>query len=262
MEKALQKSIELAHRAGAIALRYFRSAALAVDHKADGTVVTQADREIEQFLRGAIAAEWPDDAFLGEEFGEHQGRSGRRWIVDPIDGTLSFAHGVPLFGVLIGCEVDGRAELGVVFLPALGETIYAVRGCGAHWMKSADEPPIPARVSSVNSLDQALFCATSLRGFQRAGCEREYSLLNQATGRQRGWGDCYGHMLVATGRAEIMVDPILSIWDATALLPIVLEAGGCAFDRKGEVTHGGVHGLITTNGSLAEPVRALFRAPA
>ena len=119
--------LTLARGAGEITLKYFRGAPQ-TDTKADGSFVTIADRETERYLRRSISENFPDDSLLGEEEGEKEGTSGRRWIVDPIDGTFSFVHGVPFYGVMIGLEIDGEAKVGVVNLPALNEIVYAAQG--------------------------------------------------------------------------------------------------------------------------------------
>ncbi len=146
-------SVHLAREAGAITERYFKGT-LSPARKADNSFVTVADREAERHLRKSIEQVFPDDAILGEEEAEKLGSSGRRWILDPIDGTYAFVHGVPFYGVMIGLEVDGETILGVVNLPALSEIIYAARGLGCFWNDK------PARVSSTSALNQALLLAT------------------------------------------------------------------------------------------------------
>src|SRR5262249_25088873 len=144
---------------GDITLRYFQTTHFKVDTKRDGSPVTTADREAEEHLRGAIAAAFPADSILGEEFGLKEGSSGFKWLLDPIDGTASFVCGVPLYGVLIGIEHDGRVAAGVIHMPALDETVYAARGSGAwHVVRKGD--PAPARVSRVAALSQAVVCTT------------------------------------------------------------------------------------------------------
>ena len=259
MRDLLDFAVDAAGEAAAATLRFFGSDALGLETKDDGTPVTRADKEAEEILRARVALACPEDGILGEEFGEEEGRSGRRWIVDPVDGTKSFARGVPLYGTLLGLEEDGHAVLGVIVLPALNEVVYAARGEGA-WWRRGEEDPRPARVSAVDRLDDALLCTTGTRGFERASRPELHARLVGACGLTRGWGDCYGHALVATGRAEAMVDPIVAVWDCAPLQPILEEAGGAFFDLAGEATHAGGSG-ISTNGALAGAFRELVTFP-
>src|SRR5438132_3134510 len=247
----LKFAVELAHDAGNITYRHFKGSFVA-ERKADNSFVTVADRETEKYLRASIEKAFPDDAILGEEEGEKPGKSNRRWILDPIDGTYSFVHGVPLYGVLIGLEVDDEPVLGVVNLPALNELVYAARGIGCFWND------VPARVSSIASLSDALLLATDFGTCEEYGFGRAVDVLQQRVHARRTWGDAYGHILVATGRADIMLDPIMNVWDCAALLPVVEEAGGTFTDWKGQKTiHGG--NAISTNGILFESVIAAIR---
>ena len=243
---------ELALGAGELTLSHFGDA-LAAETKADGTPVTRADREAEAFLRGEIGRRFPGHSILGEEFGEERGDEAVRWILDPIDGTRSFMKGVPLYAVLVGVEIAGAPVAGVVHLPALGETVAAARGEGCRWWPSGGGPPRVARVSDTAMLSDATALVTdpaalpvSRVGAGWAGLSGEVSLV-------RGWGDAYGHILVATGRAEIMVDPALSPWDAAPLLPVVTEAGGRFTDLEGRQTIRGGSG-VSTNGRLHRAV--------
>ena len=257
-------AVEIAREAGALTLDYFGKPDLAVDLKADRTPVTEADRGAEKLLRRRIAERFPADGILGEEFGELPGTSGRRWILDPIDGTRSFERGVPLYGNLIALEFDGEIELGVINMPALGEMVHAARGAGARWITGIGgvagvggrrEQDRPARVSGQAEPRDALFSYTSWRGFARAGADAMLDRLRETFGPDRGWGDCYGHLLVATGRADVMVDPRLEVWDAAALKVCVEEAGGTFTDLSGTATHVGGSGY-STNALLFAAARA------
>ncbi|HEX5138177.1 MAG TPA: histidinol-phosphatase [Planctomycetota bacterium] len=260
MSRELAFALAAAREAGAATLHWFGSEHLGVETKGDGTPVTRADREAERILVERIRGTFPDDGILGEETGERRGASDRRWILDPIDGTKSFVHGVPLYGTLVALEVRGAAVLGVIFLPALRETVFAARGDGAHWARGLGEgeTTVPARVSTVDRLDQALLCTTSARGFERSGHTAFLERIRGRAGTERGWGDCYGHALVATGRAEVMLDPVMAIWDCAALQPILEEAGGRFTDFAGTPTHRG-GSAISTNLALADQVRVLAR---
>lgn len=245
----MEFAAELAQKAGQATLRHFGTA-LAVESKADQSPVTIADREAETLIRAAIEARFPNDAILGEEFGEREGVSGWRWVVDPIDGTKSFIHGVPLYGVMIGLEDRDGPAVGAVALPPLGEIISAGRGLGCWWNGRR------ARVSSIGSLSKACVAFTALETFDERGPEAvaAFQRLRQATRLQRGWGDCYGHMLVATARADVMLDPVLNRWDCVALLPILEEAGGRFTDWWGRRSVDGGSG-ISTNSALFEAVQ-------
>ena len=246
----LDFAVGLAHDAGNITYRHFKGSFVA-ELKADNSFVTVADRETEKYLRASIEKTFPDDAILGEEEGEKPGKSNRRWILDPIDGTYSFVHGVPLYGVLIGLEVDDEPVLGVVNLPALNEVVYAARGGGCFWNDA------PARVSTTESLGDSLLLATDFGACEQYGFGRATEILQRQVNARRTWGDAYGHVLVATGRADIMLDPIMNVWDCAALLPILEEAGGTFTDWKGQRTiHGG--NAISTNGKLFESVMAVI----
>jgi len=191
---------------------------------------------------------FPEDGILGEEFGETRCGASRRWILDPIDGTRTFVHGVPLFGVLIALETDGAASLGVMHFPALSETVAAAVGAGCFWNGSR------CSVSEVDELSDALVLITDVEHAEQEGRGAAWRRLAGRAGLARTWGDCYGHALVATGRAEVMVDPVLSLWDSAALAPILTEAGGRFTDWDGRASHR-VAGGISTNEALAAPAR-------
>lgn len=242
---ALMRS--LAEAAAAVAMRHFQSATLGVRAKSDASPVTEADLEIETLLRERIAAERPDDGLLGEEHGLREGSSGYRWVIDPIDGTISFAAGVPLFGTLIALEHgDGPARsvvAGVCSMPALGERVWAARGQGAWWERRAADGSIhrgAARVRAAVPLAEALVCTSGLEYFERAARTDALVAVARAAGRIRGWSDCYGGMLVATGRADAWFDPIMQPWDSGPFPVILAEAGGAFTDWRGRADiHGG-----------------------
>jgi histidinol phosphatase-like enzyme (inositol monophosphatase family) len=247
----------IARQAGELTLEYFQRADLVVERKADSSPVTAADRGAEMLLRERIAADFPDDAVLGEEYGVVEGTSGFRWILDPIDGTKSFARGVPLYATLIGVEHDGQSVIGVIHAPALDETVWAAIGWGA-WYSCRGAAPIAARVSTKPTLADGLFLTSQVDLFNSRGRQDAFARLQAAAAVTRTWGDAYGYLLVATGRAEAMVDAVMNVWDAAALLPVLDEAGGTFTDWNGQRTIHGGEG-VATNGRVLEEVLVITR---
>jgi len=248
----LEVAQELAVSAGDITLKYFGTV-LDPEAKSDGTPVTVADRSAEAFLRKEISRRYPTHGILGEEFGESNAGASVRWILDPIDGTRSFVRGVPLYGVLIGIEIEGIPAVGVAHFPALGETVGAATGEGCIWNGTR------ASVSAVADLRQAAVMATDPVDLLEGPVGRGWEHLVRTSSMARTWGDCYGHILVATGRAEVMIDPILAPWDAAPFVPILTEAGGRFTDLDGKVgAHGGSG--ISTNGLLHEEILSTLRS--
>ncbi len=230
LERMLTFARQIAVEAGQITLRYFQQG-VAVEHKADESPVTIADREAERYLRAAITAAYPDHAVLGEEDGlTGSEQATYRWVLDPIDGTKSFVRGVPLYGVLIGLLRTGEPVLGVIHIPALAETVAAAQGLGCFWNSQ------PCRVSSISSLRDSLVVGTIAHGYEQYGRAAAFQRILARTQLFRTWGDCYGYVLVATGRAEAALDPAMNVWDAAALLPILTEAGGTYTDWQGQPT--------------------------
>lgn len=246
----LDFAVEVAWRAGRAALAFYQTG-IAADAKPDDSPVTLADRQAERIARQLIAQRFPGDAVLGEEEGETGQSGGRRWIIDPIDGTRTFIRGVPFFGVLVALEEDGVARVGVMHFPALDETVYAATDAGCWWNGRR------ARVSDTADLSQALVLTTDVANIGRQGLAGGWDRLTSQAGLVRTWGDCYGYALVATGRAEAMLDPILSIWDAAALQPIIAEAGGVYSAWPG-ATGGLMESAVATNAALAEAARDLL----
>lgn len=260
LQKRLDFALDAARRASELILDHYLSSELAVEAKGDSSPVTVADRGAEELLRARIGERFPDDGILGEEFGERPSANGYRWILDPIDGTKSFVHGVPLFGTLIGLERGEDVVLGVCRFPALDEVVYAARGSGA-WWQIRDFDPRRVRVSEVPRLSEGLFCTTTITRWERIGRRDAFEKFAGTARLSRGWGDCYGHILVATGRAEVMVDTAMNPWDAAALLPIVEEAGGHFIDWKGRPTIHGGNG-VSVNAAIKEEVLEILRAKA
>ncbi len=253
----LEFAVRVAREAGDHTLRYFRRPDLEVESKADLSPVTRADREAETLLTERIRTAYPMDGILGEELGDTPSQNGYRWILDPIDGTRSFARGIPLFGTLVALEHEGKDVIGVIHLPACAETIYAATGHGA-WWHVQDVPVRPARTSSVSTLSKATLLSTNPEGINDPEARSALRSLEQSCMQLRTWGDCYGYALVATGRAEIMIDPRMAIWDAAALIPILEEAGGRFTDWSGNATAEGSNG-IATNGIFHDAVVNQFK---
>jgi len=244
----LEVAEDAARTAGVKALARFRDG-VTTETKKDGTPVSVADRESEATLRAVIGKAFPSHAILGEETGETAGSVPYRWIVDPIDGTQSFVSGVPLWGILVGVEVRGEPVVGVAHLPAMDEMICAAKGEGCTWNTW------PCHVSATARVEDATIVTTSSRNLrQRAP---DYAALADRAKHERGWSDCYGYGLVASGRADVAVDCKLSPWDLAAFVPIVEEAGGRITDWRGERTiHSGT--VVISNGLLHdEVVRAM-----
>jgi len=249
----LEAVSDVARAAGAVALRHFAST-LTVERKPDGSPVTIADRGAEQCARDWIRARFPADGIIGEELGAVRREARRRWIIDPIDGTKSFVRGVPLWGTLVAvCDGDDILA-GAASFPALGEIVCAAIGHGAWWNGAR------CAVSTVSRIDDATVLTTDHR-FSRTpervdGWRRIASRASVA----RDWGDCYGYFLVATGRAEVMLDGILADWDTAALFPVIQEAGGVFTDCAGRRTPFG-RSAVATNAALAAEARALLDVP-
>jgi len=245
MTADLEIALDAATAAGKLTLQYFRQRSLKIFTKRDDSPVTEADRQAEKKIISIIRSKFPKDGFLGEEFGEKPSRTGRKWIIDPIDGTKSFIHGVPLYGVMIGLEVDGEMQLGVIDLPALSETVYAERGYGAY--RNVHR----LSVSTVDSLAEATLLTSSESYLIGSSNRHVLDSIKHEVRLIRMWGDCWGHTLIASGQADIMVEPKMSPWDAAALVPIIEEAGGRCFDYSGARTIYG-KGFVTANASLGE----------
>lgn len=254
LDSLLNFALDAAWQAGRLTLAHFQTG-LKAERKADNTPVTIADREAEQKLRQLIATNWPNHALIGEEYGHTAGSGdsdGYTWIIDPIDGTKSFVSGVPLYAVLLALVKDKEPLLGVMHFPGLNEIVYAARGRGCFWNGR------PAHVSHVSKLADAVLLASDLNTFAEFDRRPAFERLIKATYIQRTWGDAYGYALIATGRAEVMVDPVMAVWDCGPLQVILEEAGGTFTDWKGTPTIFGGE-AVATNGALFDQVMALVR---
>jgi len=249
LEKHLQFARQTAWEAGKLTLEYFQKG-LQPDLKQDLSPVTQADRACEDWIRTQIEKHYPGCAIVGEEFGS-SGSGGMRWIIDPIDGTQSFIHGVPLYSVLVALELEENVEVGVACFPALGEMISAASGLGCWWNGRQ------AHVSEVNALERAALAFTDIGKFRGEKMEAGLRRLLDRVWYRAGWGDAYGYMLVASGRAEIMLDPVMEVWDCAPLLPILREAGGYFGDWLGHETIRARSTLGTSRALLGQVLEVL-----
>jgi len=250
----LDFAVETAYLAGRLTLGTFQTG-VQPDFKSDNSPVTIADRKAEEFIRHRIEQEYPSHAIVGEEYGTagNEGAS-HRWFIDPIDGTKSFIRGVPLYAVLIGLEIEGQVEVGVACFPALDELVAAATGEGCWWNGRR------AHVSSKSSLKEATVVFTDVANFSNYGRADAWERIKKNTYFRAGWGDAYGHMLVATGRVELMLDPVMNAWDCGPFPPILKEAGGYFGDWSGNPTIHGNEALSTTQVLLPE-VLSLIQGP-
>lgn len=256
-ESRLDWARQVAVEAGKLTLQYFQNPALEVESKSDLSPVTVADRQAEELLRERIHQRFPQDGVLGEEFGETAGESGIRWIIDPIDGTKSFISGVPLYGTMIGVEFEQKCPVGVVYIPGLDEGIFARAGQGAYVFRGSQAPE-PCKVAETQILAEATFVTSQVSTFATRGALPAYQEIERRSRITRTWGDCYGYLLVATGRVDLMVDPIFNVWDAAAIQPIITEAGGVLTDWGGiETIHGG-EGVACNRKLLPEVLELLM----
>lgn len=242
LEAELELARRLVREAEEPILSRFRKS-IEVVVKRDNSPVTEADREAEALIRRRIAELRPGHGVIGEEHGVSLPEARFQWVVDPIDGTKAFIHGVPLFGTLLALLDRGRPVVGVIHMPALGESLWAARGLGA-WLNGER-----ARVSAVSDLGSALLCDGSALTVSRSPWGEAWMRLRGEAGVARGWGDCYGHLLVACGRAEAMLDPVVNIWDVAPMGVILPEAGGrfTALDGREAIDAGNG---ISSNGTL------------
>jgi histidinol phosphatase-like enzyme (inositol monophosphatase family) len=243
----LDEVVAIVRDAGELTMRWFRTDDLVIERKGDGTPVTEADRATERYLRERLAERFPDDSITGEEEADLEGTSGRRWIIDPIDGTKAFTHGVPTFSNLVALVDDDGPAIGVINLPALDETVYAARGAGC-WCDGS-----PAHVSDRSELAGS-YLTTS--GYEH--WDERVLLAARASGMfMRTWGDGYGYALVATGRVEVMIDPVVEPYDVAAMPVILAEAGGRFTDLTGAEGFEGGSGL-GTNARLHDQLLAML----
>ncbi|MEZ5246797.1 MAG: inositol monophosphatase family protein [Acidimicrobiales bacterium] len=250
-ETLVATAVEIARAAGELTLGWFRTTALSVDHKADGSPVTAADLAAETLIREQLRDRFPADAVIGEEHQDTTGTSGRTWVIDPIDGTKAFTKGVPLYSNLLALVDEHGPAVGVINLPALGETVWAGRGRGAFLNGE------PCRVSDQATLDGA-YAMTSGFGYWPDDALRAVLRSPMVF---RTWGDAYGYALVATGRAEAMIDPLANPWDVAPMAVIIPEAGGrySTFDGDDGPDAWRTGSGVGTNGAVHDALLGLWR---
>ncbi|MDR9418583.1 inositol monophosphatase family protein [Gracilimonas sp.] len=252
IQELLQAATEIAKKGGEHTLKYFKED-VDIIAKSDDSPVTIADRETEQVMREEISKRYPTHGIVGEEFDSVNEESNVQWILDPIDGTKSFIHGVPFYTTLIGILVDNEPKVGIIYAPALEELCAAAVGHGATLNGK------PCKVRETENLKDSTFLVTEINRFRMMGQQELFQELLDKTKIHRTWGDAYGHMMVATGRADLMYDPELNIWDAAALLPVVQEAGGIFCDVHGNRTIHSGNGYSTSK-QLFPQVKSIFEA--
>lgn len=250
MSNLLEAVAEVAEIAGANAMSYYGKS-IDFNIKRDGSPVTAADRSSERLAREWIEQRFPFDGILGEEFGLVRPDARRRWVIDPIDGTRAFMRGVPFWGSMIAVVEGDHVLAGAVAFPALAETLAAAPGEGCWWNDAR------CAVSGIHEISSATVLTTdvSFKGESEKG--RAWRALAEVAGVSRTWGDCVGYLLVATGRAEVMVDPVVSSWDVAAVMPAIVEAGGVFTDWIGKASAFS-GSAIATNAALANETRNIL----
>jgi histidinol phosphatase-like enzyme (inositol monophosphatase family) len=252
LAQLLEEAVELVRQAGELTLGFFRSAGLAVEQKADGSPVTKADRQAERLIRAELEKRHPLDGIVGEEEGVKGTQNGRRWFVDPIDGTIAFTRGVGTYTNLLALEDEQGIVLGVINVPALGETVYAARGLGC-WCNGAR-----AQVSGRTDLAESYLCTSSIDNWEDAALLS----VKRAGVQLRTWADGFGYALVATGRVDAMTDMEAETYDIAPMPVILSEAGGRFSDLRGMPRYDGGSALATNGHIHEELLRILTRSEA
>jgi histidinol-phosphatase len=251
LQSYLDFAAETAYLAGRLTLGYFMSG-MQIEYKEDQSPITVADRRAEELIRKRIEARYPEHAIVGEEYGvKNVEAASHRWFIDPIDGTKSFMRGVPNYAVLIGLEIEEEIKIGVAYFPAFDELVAAGEELGCWWNGRR------VRVSQIDVLDQAILNYTDVNAFYTYGRQAVWERLRSATYYRAGWGDAFGYCLVATGRTEIMLDPIMNLWDSAPFPIILKEAGGYFGDWSGNPTIYGNEGLATNHELLAKILKVI-----
>ena len=235
----------LAEESGKVIRKYFRTP-VAVDNKSDSTPVTIADKTAEEIMRAMIMKEFPEHGILGEEFGKYNEHAEYQWVLDPIDGTKSFICGTVTFGTLIALVKNGEPILGVINQPILNEFLY---GDNNKTELNATE----VKVRECKNLSEAVLLTTDHLHIEEYQNAEKFNSLIKKVKLYRNWGDCYGYYLVATGYADIMIDPIMSAWDSMAVIPVIRGAGGIITDYNGNDPVKG-NSIIAASGEIHSEV--------
>lgn len=254
-EGRLTAMLDGGQQAAEVTLQYFGDTNLGVEAKADDSPVTIADRKAEANFRDFLSKHFPQDSLLGEEHGTIQGSSRYRWIIDPIDGTKSFIGGVPLYSTLLALELDETPVAGAIWIPALGELVFAATDLGCWHRKPSQSPWSQAKVSTKNELSTAIMLTTAVDSFEQVSSLDQFLELQKQVWFTRTWGDGYGYLLVATGRADVMIDPIVSPWDVAAIRPVIEQAGGRFTDWTAKATTKS-NNAVGSNGLLHDKILA------
>lgn len=249
----LRVALDIADRVDELTMARFGASDLVVEEKPDLTPVSDADKAAEQLIRDTLATARPEDAVYGEEQGGTLSHTGRRWILDPIDGTKNFVRGVPVWATLIALEIDGELSLGVVSAPALARRWWGATGLGA-FTSFAGGSPRAIRVSAVSEIGNASLSYSSLTGWEERGKLDSFTTLANTCWRSRAYGDFWSYMMVAEGTVDIAAEPELELYDMAALVPIVREAGGTFTSLEGGNGASGTS-AIASNGLLHEKAR-------
>ena len=251
-ESMLEFAIETAYQAGKMTLETFRKMQH-LEIKADGSIVTETDKRVEQFIRGRIQKFYPEHSILGEEFGQKKKERGQyRWIIDPIDGTVSFASGVPLYAVLIALEIDSKSRIGVAYYPALDEMLLAAEGKGCY----LNQKPIHVD-DTISAVKDGIVTITDYKNLFNPKIKDSLSRVAAEAKQVRGWGDAYGYLLVARGQTALHLDAVMKIWDCAPFFPILNEAGGYFGDWEGNETIECKSAMATTRRLLPEAIQLI-----
>ncbi len=246
----------LARESAHVIMPHFANPDLRVEWKADDTPVTHADRKAEEVLRAEITREWPDHGILGEELEDVAPDAQFTWVLDPIDGTRSFAAGSPLFGTLICLRRGAEPLWGAIHIPALGQ-LYIGNNDTA-WLGDR-----VLRVRETPRLSDCTLLTTDPKSPYQYHSARGWDALLAATGMYRSWGDCFGYTLLASGGADIMTDPAMNLWDVAALLPVLRGCGAAVSDwHGGDPLAEGAQGPVAAHPRHHSAVIGLLRGDA
>lgn len=252
----VEVALRLGEAGARTSLARFQAPDLEIQVKPDGSLVTEGDFAVNTQLVDGITEAFADDGILSEEQPRTEGSSGYRWVLDPIDGTSSYARGLPTYSILIGIECDQVPVAGVVMLPAIGEALWGARGAGVHWRR-ADGTVTPARVSSVDTLRDATIEAASATAFAKRGLADVYRELSTAPKKLRGWSEGWAFAMVTTGRIDAGVSLGMSRWDIAPYVALLEEAGGTLTGWDGGPAID-ARGMVGSNGRIHEYVRSLL----